>query len=330
MLRKLAMTAALVAAAAVPPVALGSSHREAPLTAIDPTADNTDVYAFTAKDAPDALTIASNWVPFEDPAGGPNFYRFDDNARYYTNIDNTGDGKPDVRYLFTFKTHTKNPASFLYGLGGKVKTPDDPNLNVTQTYTVTREQLRNGAVVNSAVVGRNLLSPPNNVGPKTTPDYGAIAEQTVGKLKGGGKVFAGQREDPFFISLGRVFDTINLTGAGLGNKGGGVDDLAGYGVHATVLQVPEQQLTRDGKKVSGPNGTNAVVGVWSTTERRNLNVSGSGGSGAYKQVSRLGNPLVNEVIVPRGAKDKFNRTTPDADAKNYGAGAVQPELAKVL
>jgi hypothetical protein len=328
-MKKYAVLAALLALALAVPLSMGSSHREAPLTAIDPTADNTDLYAFVAKDAPHMLNIAANWIPFEDPAGGPNFYAFDDNAHYYTNIDNTGDGKPDVRYLFTFKTKTKNPKSFLYGLGGKIKSPNDPNLNVTQSYTVTREQLQNGQQVKSEVVARGL-TPPNNVGPKTTPNYSQIADQAVGKLKGGGKVFAGQREDPFFISLGRVFDTINLTGAGLGNKGGGVDDLAGYGVHATVLQVPEQQLTRDGKKVSGPNATNAVVGVWSTTERRNLNVSGSGGSGAYKQVSRLGNPLVNEVIVPRGAKDKFNRTTPDADAKNYGAGAVQPELAKVL
>ena len=329
-MRKLALAVALVAAAALPPATMASSHREAPLTALDPTADNTDVYAFTAKDATGSLAIAANWIPFEDPAGGPNFYRFDDNARYYLNVDNTGDGKPDVRYLFTFKTKTKNPASFLYGLGGKVKSPDDPNLNVTQSYTVTRERLSNGSVTGSRVVGRNLLSPPNNVGPKTTPDYPAIADQGVHSLKGGGKVFAGQRDDPFFISLGRVFDTINLTGAGLGNKGGGVDDLAGYAVHSIVLQVPDREVTRNGRSVSGPKAKNAVVGVWSTTERRNLNVSGSGGSGQFKQVSRLGNPLVNEVVVPRGAKDKFNRTTPDQDAKNYGAGVIKPELAKVL
>jgi uncharacterized protein DUF4331 len=329
-MRKLALAVALLGAAALPPATMGSSHREAPLTALDPSGDNTDLYAFTAKDAPGSLTIAANWIPFEDPAGGPNFYRFDDNARYYTNIDNTGDGKPDVRYLFTFKTDTKNPNSFLYGLGGKVKGPDDENLNVTQAYTVTREEMRDGAVTKSEVVGRNLLSPPNNVGPKTTPDYAAIAQKAVHNLRSGGKVFAGQRDDPFFISLGRVFDTINLTGAGLGNKGGGVDDLAGYAVHSTVLQLPERDVTRDAKPVSGPKAKNAVVGVWSTTERRNLNVSGSGGSGQYRQISRLGNPLVNEVIVPRGAKDKFNRTTPDQDAKNYGAGAIQPELAKVL
>src|SRR3954463_11964747 len=151
MLRKLAMTAALVAAAAVPPVALGSSHREAPLTAIDPTADNTDVYAFTAKDDPGTLTIASNWIPFEDPAGGPNFYRFDDNARYYTNIDSTGDGKPDVRYLFTFRTNTRNPNSALIASGPGVKSPKDKNLNVTQSYTVTRDDLSGGQVTKTSV-----------------------------------------------------------------------------------------------------------------------------------------------------------------------------------
>src|SRR3954453_18195323 len=268
-MRKLGLVVALVAAAALPAVSMGSSHREAPLTALDPTGDNTDLYRLPGKDAPGTVTIAANWIPFEDPAGGPNFYRFDDNARYYTNIDNTGDGKPDIRYLFTFKTRTRNPASFLYGLGGKVKSPDDPNLNVTQTYTVTREQLRNGAVTKTSVVGKNLLTPPNNVGPKTTPDYPSIADQAVHKLKGGGMVFAGQRDDPFFISLGRVFDTINLTGAGLGNKGGGVDDLAGYAVHSTVLQVPDKEVTRAPKPVAGPKSKNAVVGVWSTTERRN-------------------------------------------------------------
>ena len=323
-----ALLAALAAIGLAVSTGSGSSHREAPLSSIDPTGDDTDTYAFTAKYAPGDLTIVGNWIPFEDPAGGPNFYAFDDNAHYYTNIDNTGDGKPDVRYLFTFKTKTKNPKSFLYGLGGKIKSPNDPNLNVTQSYTVTREQLQNGQQVKSEVVA-SVLTPPNNVGPKTTPNYSQIADQAVGKLKGGGKVFAGQREDPFFISLGRVFDTINLTGAGLGNMGGGVDDLAGYAVHSTILQVPEGQVTRNHKAVSGPDASNAVVGVWSTTERRTLKVA-SGASGPYRQISRLGNPLVNEVIIPLGQKDRFNRTTPDKDAANYGKYVLSPELAKVL
>jgi Domain of unknown function (DUF4331) len=328
-MKKLALIAALVAAAIAATVSIGSSHREAPLTSIDPTGDNTDTYAFTAEDAPDTLTIAANWVPFEDPAGGPNFYKFDDNAHYYLNIDNTGDGVADVRYLFDFDTEVRNPDSFLYGLGKPIESADSPNLNVVQTYTLTREELENGNVTGSEVLGKNLLTPPNNVGPKTTPDYDKLAAQAVEELPGGGNVFAGQRDDPFFASLGRIFDTVNLTGAGLGNEGGGVDDLAGYSVHSTVLQVPEEDVTVDGKPVKDEKSGNAVVGVWSTTERQSLDVGGSG-SGEFQQVSRLGNPLVNEVIIPLGQKDKFNRTTPDADAANYGKYVLEPELAAVL
>src|ERR671923_116644 len=135
-MRKLAIAAALVAIAIAVPLSLGSSHREAPLTALDPTGDDTDVYAFTANDATDALTVVANWIPFEDPAGGPNFYRFDDRARYYINIDNTGDGRADVRYRFKFKTDVKNNgSSFLYA-APQVTSLDDPQLFVTQHYDI--------------------------------------------------------------------------------------------------------------------------------------------------------------------------------------------------
>src|SRR6185503_6842802 len=136
-MRRLAIVAAMIAIGVAVPLSLGSSHREAPLTSIDPTGDDTDVYAYTANDAPHSLTVAANWVPFEDPAGGPNFYKFDPKARYYINIDNTGDGRPDVRYRFRFKDHVRNPNSFLYAFPG-VKSIDDPNLNVYQTYDVDR------------------------------------------------------------------------------------------------------------------------------------------------------------------------------------------------
>ena len=325
-MKKLAFVAALVALVIAVPLSSGSSHREAPLTSIDPTGDDTDLYAFTAEDAPGALTIVGNWVPFEDPAGGPNFYKFDDQAHYYLNIDNTGDGKADIRYLFDFDTETRNPQTFLYGLGKPVDSVNSPNLNVVQTYTVTREDLSSGS---SKVLGRNLPTPPNNVGPKTTPAYEKTAAEAVKSLPGGGKVFAGQREDPFFAALGRIFDTVNLTGAGLGNEGGGVDDLAGYAVHSVVLQVPEDQVTVDGSSVKSDKSKNAVVGVWASTERQSIDVNGHG-SGAYHQISRLGNPLVNEVIIPLGQKDRFNRTTPDADAVNYGKYVLTPGLAAAL
>jgi hypothetical protein len=323
-MRKLALFAALAALAIAVPLGFGSSHREAPLTSIDPTGDDTDTYAFTAQDAPGSLTIVGNWVPFEDPAGGPNFYKFDDNAHYYLNIDNTGDGVADVRYLFDFDTQVRNPNSFLYTNGMPVDSVDSKNLNVVQSYSVTR--IADGR---SQVIARNVPTPPSNVGPKTIPDYEAVQAGAVENLPGGGKVFAGQREDPFFAALGRIFDTVNLTGAGLGNQGGGVDDLAGYAVQSIVLQVPESDVTRDGKRVASDKADNAVVGVWASTERQAISVTGSG-TGPFTQISRLGNPLVNEVIIPLGQKDRFNRTQPKDDATNYGKYVLEPELAAVL
>src|ERR1700752_4170905 len=131
LMRRIALIAALIAAAIAVPLSFGSGHREAPLTSLDPTGDDTDLYAFTAADAPGDLTVVANWIPFEDPAGGPNFYRFDDRAKYYINVANTGDGRPDVRYRFRFHTKVRNPDSFLYALPG-VKSVDDPKLNVVQ------------------------------------------------------------------------------------------------------------------------------------------------------------------------------------------------------
>jgi hypothetical protein len=323
-MRKLALFAALAALVIAVPLSFGSSHREAPLTSIDPTGDDTDTYAFTAQDAPGSLTIVGNWVPFEDPAGGPNFYKFDDNARYYLNIDNTGDGDADVRYQFDFDTKVRNPNSFLYTNGMPVDSIDSPNQNVVQTYSVTR--VEHGR---SQVIARNVPTPPSNVGPKTIPNYEQVQAGAIKNLPGGGKVFAGQREDPFFAALGRIFDTVNLTDAGLGNQGGGVDDLAGYAVQSIVLQVPESDVTRDGRSVADDMARNAVVGVWASTERQAISVKGSG-KGPYRQISRLGNPLVNEVIIPLGQKDRFNRTQPEDDAANYGKYVLEPELAKVL
>jgi Domain of unknown function (DUF4331) len=325
----LAALAAIAAGALAIGPSLGSSHREAPLTSLDPTGDDTDLYAFTAKDAPGAITIVGNWIPFEDPAGGPNFYRFDDRARYYLNIDNTGDGKPDVRYKFAFRTTTRNKESFLYAAPG-VSSISDPKLNVVQTYSIERQVWRNGKLRSSKRLAKGVPVAPNNVGPKSFPDYGKVAAEAIKTLPGGGKVFAGQRDDPFFVDLGATFDGLTIRN-GTGNAGGGKDDLAGYNVHSIVLQVPEADVTRDGKSVSGPTADNAVVGVWASTERVKLQAVGERGSkGGYVQVSRLGNPLVNEVVIPLGQKDRFNRTTPDKDAANFGKYVVNPELAKLL
>ena len=347
-----ALLGAIVAVALVVGMSFGSSHREAPLTSIDPTADNTDVYAFVAPDATDSLTLVANWIPFEDPAGGPNFYRFDDRASYYINVDNTGDGVYDVRYRFKFKTTVGDPESFLYALPG-VSSIDDPKLNYKQSYDVIQENYHHGRLRSAYKIANDVPVAPNNVGPKTIPDYGAVAAQAIKPVRGGGKVFAGQVDDPFFVDLGTTFDAINFRN-GTGNAGGGKDDLAGYNVHAVVLQVPKSAVTRDHQGVKDAKADNAVVGVWSSTDRPRLQVNGltahdSRAAAASKrkashrkakshgadfsgnvQVSRLGNPLVNEVVIPIGKKDFFNATQPSDDGANFGKYVVNPQLAKVI
>src|SRR5437016_5486305 len=202
--RFLTLLAALAGGAIAVSLSFGSSHREAPGTMLDPSADDTDVYAFVANDAPNSLTLVGNWIPFEDPAGGPNFYRFDDRATYYLNIDNTGDGRYDIRYQFRFKTHLRDKSSFLYALPG-VSSISDPKLNLFQTYTVTRETFRNGRMTGAKVIAHGLPVAPNDIGPKTFPNYQAVADQAIKTLPGGGKVFAGQVDDPFFVDLGSTF-----------------------------------------------------------------------------------------------------------------------------
>jgi hypothetical protein len=348
-MKRLSILAAVAAVAIAVPLSIGSSHREAPNIMLDPAADNTDVYAWTAKDAPGALTVAANWIPGQNPANGPNFFRFDNRARYYINFDNTGDGKWDVRYLYKFKTLVRNRNSFLYALPG-ASGFKDPKLNVLQTYRVIREtiQRRPGPDLRrSRVVARGLPVAPPNIGPKTFPNYQAFTNAATRTLGDGTKVFVGQRDDPFYVDLGATFDAINVR-KGTGNEGKGKDDFSGMSTSAIVMQLPEQLVTKDRKAVSSPSGDNAVVGVWSTTERRRLELTNADfdkGSPArvgkrnrrgrrsrnrFVQVSRLGVPLVNEVVIPLGQKDRFNRTRPDRDAQLYGQFVVKPELAAVL
>jgi len=271
--RFLTLLAALAAGAIAVSLSFGSSHREAPGTMLDPSADDTDVYGFVANDAPNSLTLVGNWIPFEDPAGGPNFYRFDDRASYYLNVDNTGDGRYDVRYKFKFRTVYRNKNSGIYALPG-VSGIGDPKLQVIQRYDVSREVYRpNGKLRSAKVIARNLPVGPNNTGSKNFPNYDAVGNQAIRSLPGGGKVFVGQRDDPFFVDLGATFDSVHLR-KGTGNVGGGKDDLAGYNVHSIVLQVPKSKVTRNGKSVSGPKAANAVVGVWASTYRPALQVNG--------------------------------------------------------
>ena len=333
-----ASAAALVAGSLAVSGVFGSSHREAPNILKDPTADNTDVYAYTAPDAPGSLTVVANWIPLADPAGGPNFYPLDEDARYYVKIDNSGDGREDVAYRWDFTTRFRNPNSFLYA-APTVDTVNDPDLNLVQTYDLYKEEYNSsGRVVKTTRIANDAPVVPDNIGPKTMPNFAQVEAGGVTPLKGGGKTIVTPADDAFFVDLGAVFDGINIDkpgrpNIGLGNQGGGKDDVAGYNTKSFVLQVPEREVTRDGKQVSGMNAKNSVVGVWSTTERRSDSVRRSrrgNRRNKWVQVSRLGNPLINEVIIPIGMKDKFNRTSPANDAKNFGKFALNPEPARIL
>src|SRR5213593_2969947 len=216
--------------------ARASSHREAPLISQDPEADNTDTYAFVSPDRPDTVTIVANYIPLEEPAGGPNFAAFGDDVLYAINIDNDGDGEEDIQYQFRFKTTIRNRESFLYNTG-PIGSLDDPAWNMPQTYTVTR--VERGV---STVLGTGLRTPPVNVGPRSTPSYEALAAAAVQEV-GGIKVFAGQRDDPFFVDLGAIFDLGGLrpfNGAHLLPlaPGPGVDGVGGYNTHTIAMQIP--------------------------------------------------------------------------------------------
>ena len=333
-----ALLAAIAAGLLAALGAFGSSHREAPKIMLDPSADNTDVYAFTAPDAQGSLTVVSNWIPLEEPAGGPYFGKLDPKARYYVKIDNTGDGYEDVAYRWQFKNRFRNPKSYLYA-APTVSSVDDPHLNFIQTYDLYKETYKHRHLVSTHKIAADVPVAPDNVGPKTIPDYDKVAAGAIHGLHGGGKVFVGPRDDPFFVDLGAIFDAINIDAPGrpnigLGNQGGGRDDVSGYNVHSFVLQVPDKEVTADGKPVSGPKASNAVVGVWSSTERRRVSVLARGKHAKHRdrwvQVSRLGNPLINEVVIPIGQKDKFNATSPSDDLKNFGSYVLNPEPARLL
>jgi hypothetical protein len=330
-----AAVATLAAGALASTSVFGSSHREAPRIMLDPSADNTDVYAFVAPDAPGKLTVVSNWVPLQSPSGGPYFGKLDPEAHYYVKIDNTGDGVEDVSYRWEFKNKFRNPNSFLYAVP-PVNSINDPNLNFVQTYDLYYTLYRAGKVVSERPLARNIPVAPDNAGPKTFPNYEAVANGAIRNLKGGIKTFVGPVDDPFFIDLATIFDGINIDKPGrpmigLGNQGGGKDDISGYNTHSFVLQVPASDVTRDGKPVNGPKALNSTVGVWSTTERKVLKVNRKGQLvERWKQVSRVGNPLVNEVINPIGDKDKYNATSPADDKQNISKYFKKPETAAIL
>ena len=320
-------TAALLAVALVPPLTGASSHREAPMISQDPAADGTDFYMFKSPDRTDTITLIANYYPFQEPAGGPNFYKFGDDVLYRITIDDNGDTVPDQWFDFTFKTVVRNGNTFLYNTG-PVASLTDANLNIYQTYTVTRTY-SNGA---SSQICTGIV-PPNNIGPKSTPNYAALAQSAVTSCSDGIKAFAGQRDDPFYVDLGATFDLLTIRPGPPGNKGGGKDDLSGYNVLSIALQVPINKLTNDASMPTDPSAQFAVIGAWTTAYRQQTRVlNGNGtstGSGTWVQVSRLGAPLVNEVVVPVGAKDLWNASQPSGDGQFLG-GVTDPEAARLL
>lgn len=312
LLASAAMAAAGLTAAGValvrPETASASSHREAPLISAQPQFDTTDLYAFVSPDHPDSTTLVANWLPFQEPAGGPNFHPFAQDARHTFHVDQDGDAQDDLVYRFTFEDHRKNEDTFLHNTG-VVESLDDPDLNFTQTYDIELFRLKHGKVASRHVLGRHLPVAPSNVGKASMPDYQALRDQAVRELPGGLKVFAGQADDPFFLDL-RVFDL--LYGGDLSEVGN--DTLRGYNVNTIALQVPSAYLRESERQ--------PVIGVYTTTERRNAR-------GDWTQVSRLGMPLVNEVVNPLKDKDKFNASSPKDDA-DFLKNVTEPELPKLI
>lgn len=360
--KRLARVAALVGMVTVAGAALAlapgatetttaSSHREAPSISKDPVADNVDVYAFVSPDKPDTVSLIATYIPGEDPAGGPNFYEFGDDVLYEIHVDNDGDGKENLTYQFRFDGRIRDKDSYLYAKG-PLTSPTDPDWNLPQTYNVTRvehgprdrtqdvatydaEQSRRGR---TRILASNVPVTPNNVGPRTNPDFAALSAAAVANLQGGGKVFAGQVDDPFYVDLGSIFDLGGLRPFNSAHllplpTAAGVDSLSGFNTHAIALQLPITELTRDGKMPSGPTDPKAVIGVYASASRQKIRVLTESGndlnSGPWVQVSRLGNPLVNEVIIPLGQKDYWNRQDPHDDAqflKRY----TNPELSRLV
>jgi hypothetical protein len=347
---------ALAVSPSQPATTTASSHREAPAISQDPAADATDLYAFVSPDRPDTVTFIVNVYPFLEPASGPNFYRFADDVLYELKIDNNGNAVPDITYQWRFTTNTRNGNTFLYNTG-PVRSLTDPNLNVFQTYSITRvggpavpaagAQAGTIAQIIAAAIGdatgaappaaaapqapagpgevlSGAIVAPWNIGPRSTPNYDALAAQAVYALPSGGMAFAGPRDDPFFADLGSIFDLGGLRPLNPAHlvplpAAAGADYLAGYGVMTLALQVPTSEL------VAG----DPVIGVWTTSSRQ-------GGDGQWRQVSRLGMPLVNEVVIPVGLKNAFNGLRPDQDAATLSTAdgriplVQDPELGRLI
>src|SRR5579859_3889824 len=308
-----------------------SSHREAPAISQDPVADNADTYAFVSPDDPTTVTIITNYVPLEGPPGGPNFFEFGDDVLYSIYVDNNGDALADIEFQFRFRTTLQNPDTFLYNTG-PITSLTDPSWNKRQLYSVSA--VRSGG---GSILGQDLACPPCNIGPRSTPNYDALAAAAVHSLPGGISVFAGQRNDGFFVDLGAIFDLGDIRELNMAHliplaTATSVDPLKTLNIHTIAIKVPIRMLTRDGSAPSNALSATSVLGIWGGASRRKVQVRDGYGvrqSGPWVQVSRLGNPLFNEVIVPVGDKDRWNAVDPIDDV-GFEKYVNQPELARLL
>jgi hypothetical protein len=313
-----------------------SSHREAPYISTDPEADATDVYAFVSPDDPDMVTLIANYIPFQLPASGPNFYNFGagvfgGDVLYEINVDNDGDARDDMTFQFRFRTEINNGDTFLYNTG-PITSLDDEDLNIEQFYSVSMLEgnAHNKGNREGKVIASDLQVAPYNVGPASYPGgYQKVADEAIHDIGHGMKVFAGPRDDPFFIDLGGTFDLLQLRAIqGLDP----VDDLAGLNVHSIAIQVPKSMLR---------GGDDPVIGVRTTSYRRSTNVLRNVGKpgdalpqvkeseGPWVQISRLDNPLVNEVVIPLKDKDRWNASKPSDDTQ-FLEYVTDPELGRLF
>jgi Domain of unknown function (DUF4331) len=315
-----------------------SSHREAPEISKDPVADNTDTYAFVSPDNPETVTIITNYLPAEVPAGGPTFFEFGDDVLYKIHIDNDGDGLANVTYEFSFESTITNPNTFLYNTG-PISSLGDPNWNKRQFYSVTRIEHKGNDDETVKILGEGLACPPCNIGPRSIPKYSALEQAAVHSLPGGQTVFAGQRNDPFFVDIGSIFDLADLrpfqnlhliptTAAP------GVDTLQTLNVHSIAIQVPIKSLTVDGSVPTNVMSGKAVLGIWGSASRRKMRIRDGANdersdAGPWVQVSRLAGPLFNEVLIPMSLKDEWNARHPVEDG-DFLSHVQHPELAKLL
>ncbi len=355
-----------------PVTAPAANHREAPITALDRLADITDWYTFVSYDDPSKVTMILNVDPLLEPSNGPNYFPFDPEVLYVMNVDNDKDGRPDLQFEFRFTTELRLPGVFtgFVGVGSGVSTPanspapvppgtpllppaitalDGPGsagLGLRQSYTVTMVNLKTSQRTD-LTGGRRLFAVPTNVGPRTMPDYPALARQGVYSLPGGVKVFAGTVDDPFYIDLGGAFDTLNLRLLPAGTGVPGVltaaqdendttnfaaDMVSGFNVNSIAIEVPISLLTRTGRREPA-NSADAVIGTYGQTLRQRVTVRRSPDplqtSGGWRAVQRMGNPLINELLIGTGSKDRFSMDEPANDAQ-FASFLLDPLLARAL